>query len=82
MYAINFINGVSPCGNDGLKRLHYKSTKGIMQELSTMRKLGGEIFIVSDFTQKMCEMSPSQLWSYCINNYKMYIRNDQITYKF
>lgn len=82
MYAVGFTCGINPMGNDGLQKLHHKSAKGIMMELSTMRKVIAEIYIVNDFTQKMCEMTNSQLWSYCMNNYRMYIKGDSIKIKF
>lgn len=78
-YAVQFVNGMNPMGNHGLQKLRHKSVYGIFDELESVRKLGGEIFIMSDFTQEMCEMSNSQLWAYCINNYYMYIRHDCIT---
>ena len=81
MYAVGFIQGYSPCGNDGLKKLHNKSVKGIMQELQTMRKVVHEIFVVNDFTQKMCEMNMTELWSYCMNHKIMYIKGDYVTMK-
>ena len=71
MYAVGFINlGVfgmhMPCGNDGLQKLHNKTLKGWQSELQTMKRCVDEIFIVRDFTQKMCEMSQSQLWEHCM----------------
>jgi len=82
MYAVGFIQGYSPAGNNGLQKLHCKSAKGIMQELQTMRKCVHEIYVMHDFTQKMCEMSMTELWSYCMNNKVMYIKGDYITQKF
>ena len=82
MYAVGFTQGINPMGNDGLQRLTHKSPQGIMQELQTMRKIVSEIYIMNDFTQKMCEMSNSQLWIYCMDNYRMYIRGDKITIKY
>ena len=82
MYAIGFTQGYNPMGNDGLRKLSHKSANGIMKELSVMRKVVSEIYIVNDFTQKMCEMTNDQLWIYCMNNYRMYIRGDSIKIKF
>lgn len=82
MYAVGFTQGYNPMGNDGLKRLTHKSAKGIMQELQTMRKIVSEIYIMQDFTQKMCEMTNDQLWIYCMDHYRMYIRGDRITIKY
>ncbi len=73
MYAVGFINlgtlGMhNPCGNSGLQKLHNKTMRGWKSELQTMAKCVDEIFIMNDFTQKMCEMSQSQLWEYCYKN--------------
>lgn len=73
MYAVGFINlGVfgmhNPCGNSGLKKLQYKTMSGWNKELQVMKKNVDEIFIMNDFTQKMCEMTQSQLWEYCYKN--------------
>ena len=73
MYAVGFINlGVfgmhNPCGNNGLQKLHNKTMRGWKSELQTMMRNVDEIFIMQDFTQKMCEMSQSQLWEYCYKN--------------
>lgn len=81
MYAVGFIMGRNPMGNDGLQKLHHKSQKGILQELQTMRKVVSEIFIMRDFTQKMCEMSNDELWAYCNKNYVSYIRGDKYVSK-
>lgn len=82
MYAVGFTQGYNPMGNDGLQRITHKSPNGIMQELQTMRRVVQEIYIVNDFTQAMCEMTNNQLWIYCMNNYRMYIRGDNITIKY
>lgn len=82
MYAVGFTCGINPMGNDGLHKLHHKSAKGIMQELTVMRKVVSEIYIMPDFTQKMCEMNNATLWSHCMNNYLMHIRGDSIRIKF
>ena len=73
MYAVGFINAgnkgmYNPCGNNGLQRLHNKTMRGWKNELQTMKKCVDEIFIVRDFTQKMCEMNQAQLWEYCHRN--------------
>lgn len=72
MYAVGFIYkgnaGFHPCGNDGLKKLHNKTMKGWQSELQTMKRVVDEIYIMSDFTQKMCEMNEGRLWEYCERN--------------
>ena len=72
MYALGFINrnggAYSPCGNYGLQALHNKTMKGWRNELQTMKKTVDEIYIMRDFTQKMCEMSQSQLYEHCCKN--------------
>ncbi len=73
MYAVGFINfghgGMrNPMGNQGLQKLHNKTIRGWQSELQTMKKCVDEIYIMSDFTQKMCEMNQAQLWEYCYRN--------------
>lgn len=70
MYAVGFVNcgngGMrNPMGNNGLQKLHNKTMRGWQGELQTMKKCVDEIYIMYDFTQKMCEMSQEQLWEYC-----------------
>lgn len=50
-----------PMGNDGLQRLHYNSPRGWRQETTPMRFFAYEVFVVSDFTQEMCEMDMDDL---------------------
>lgn len=73
MYAIGFVNCGSagmrkPMGNEGLQILHNKTMRGWSNELQIMKKCVDEIFIMRDFTQKMCEMSQAQLWEHCCRN--------------
>lgn len=75
MYAICVeyyatIGAIVPCGNNGLQKLHNKTRRGWLNETTIMRKnTTGKVYVVSDFTQKMCEMSPSKLADYVQNNY-------------
>lgn len=73
MYAVGFVNIgnkglITPCGNNGLQKLYNKTMKGWRSELQTMMRNVDEIYIMQDFTQKMCEMSQGQLWEYCYRN--------------
>lgn len=75
MYAIcveyyGKFGAIVPAGNNGLQKLHNKTRRGWMSETTTMRRnTTGSVYVVSDFTQKMCEMSPSKLADYVQNNY-------------
>lgn len=66
MYAVgivNFGNGGMrvPCGNHGLQKLHNKTVRGWKTETTTMSKCVDEVWVVSDFTQEMCEMNNGKL---------------------
>lgn len=75
MYAVcveyygNF-GAIVPAGNNGLRKLHNKTRRGWLSETTIMRRnTTGTVYVVSDFTQKMCEMSPRKLADYVQNNY-------------
>ena len=55
---------IIPCGNDGAQRLHNKTRRGWLSETTTLRKMGGTIYVLHDYTQAMCEMSERQLANY------------------
>lgn len=60
---------IVPCGNNGLQKLHNKTRRGWLNETRGMRNsTTGNVYVVSDFTQKMCEMSPRQLADYVQSN--------------
>ena len=66
MYAVGVINlgqlGMHiPCGNHGLQKLHNKTERGWKRETETMHKCVDRVYVVSDFTQKMCEMNNGKL---------------------
>ena len=62
--------GIVPCGNYGLQKLHNKTRRGWLNETQVMRNITtGSVFVVSDFTQKMCEMSATQLADYVSRNH-------------
>lgn len=70
MYAVGIVNignaGTTvPAGNNGLQKLRNKTRRGWMNETTAMRKCVDYVVVVSDFTQKMCEMGPNQLADYC-----------------
>ena len=61
---------IVPCGNDGAQKLRNKTRKGWLSETEFLRKhTTGTVYIVCDFTQKMCEMSPRQLADYVSTHY-------------
>ena len=75
MYAIvveyygNY-GAVVPLGNDGIQKLHNKTRKGWKRETEILRKnTCGNVYVVSDFTQRMCEMSQRQLADYVQTHY-------------
>lgn len=59
-----------PAGNDGMQKLHNKTKRGWISETTAMRKrTTGWVYVVTDVTQKMCEMSRSQLAHYVEGNH-------------
>ena len=54
----------SGTGNDFAQMLHNKTRKGWRMETEQMRKLMGRVYVVHDFTQKMCEMDSVTLANY------------------
>lgn len=75
MYAVcveyyGKFGAIVPAGNNGLKKLRNKTRRGWLSETTIMRRnTTGNVYVVSDFTQKMCEMSPRQLADYVESNY-------------
>lgn len=66
MWAFGLINCgnygmVVPLGNNGAQKLRNKTLRGWKSETSTMQKCVDEVYVLTDFTQKMCEMSERQL---------------------
>ena len=48
---------IVPCGNDGMQKLRNKTRRGWLKETEYLRKnTTGTVFVISNFTQKMCEM--------------------------
>lgn len=74
MYAVAVesfgqMGNLIPCGNDGMQKLHNKTHRGWMKETECMRKrTTGRVYVISDFTQAMCEMEPGQLAEYVCNH--------------
>ena len=72
MWAIRVIHcGIAPddvwttgTGNDFAQMLHNKTRKGWRVETEQMRKLPGRVYVVHDFTQRMCEMDSIMLANY------------------
>lgn len=75
MYAIcvEYFGGygaVVPMGNNGLQRLRNKTMRGWLSETEGMRRnTTGNVYVIPEFTQRMCEMSPARLADYVQNNY-------------
>lgn len=75
MYAITVeyyggYGAIIPAGNDGLQKLRNRTMKGWLSETTGMRmRTTGNVYVIQDFTQAMCEMSPKQLADYVQNNY-------------
>lgn len=55
---------IVPCGNGGAQKLRNKTRRGWLLETEYLRKLGGTVYVVNDFMQDMCEMSPKKLANY------------------
>ena len=61
---------IVPTGNNGLQKLRNKTRRGWLSETECMRRqTTGNVYVINDFTQKMCEMNPSQLADYVQNNH-------------
>lgn len=59
-----------PAGNNGAQKLHNKTIRGWKKETEFMRgHTIGRVYVMKDYTQKMCEMSPRQLAKYVMENY-------------
>ncbi len=74
MWAIAFDNsGIFKCVNDGAQRLHSRTINGIKLETAQLRRnnKGGTVYIMRDYTQKMCEMNNQDLYSFCSRNHIM-----------
>lgn len=75
MYAVcveyyETLGAIVTAGNNGLQKLRNKTRRGWLYETTAMRRnTTGNIYVVQDFTQKMCEMSPSKLADYVQNNH-------------
>ena len=61
---------IVPCGNNGTQQLRNKTRRGWLSETEYLRRnTTGTVYVVSDFTQRMCEMSPKQLADYVMRNH-------------
>ena len=61
---------IVPMGNATQQKLKNKTYKGWLKETEIMRKnTTGNVYILTDFTQEMCEMTPRQFADYVQNNY-------------
>ena len=64
MYAIGIKDGVIRCGNDGMVKLNSTSPRKIIEQTKQLRRKNDAVYIVSYFTQAMCEMSHDKLLVY------------------
>lgn len=64
MYAIGIKDGVIRCGNDGMVKLNCTSQRKIMEQTGQLRRINDAVYLVSDFTQAMCEMPHDKLLAY------------------
>lgn len=64
MYAIGIKNSAIRCGSDGMVKLNSASQRKIMEQTEQLRRLNDAVYIVRDFTQKMCEMLHDKLVRY------------------
>lgn len=65
-YLIGIRNNISPAGNDGTQHTHYVRRAKIDQQgerFATMHKLD-EVWLMNEYTQKMCEMKMSEFVEY------------------
>ena len=75
MYAIvvesyGKYGNIVPCGNDGLQKLRNKTHLGWLKETEFLRRnTTGIVYVISDFTQAMCEMGPKQLANYVMSHH-------------
>ena len=61
---------IVPAGNNGLQKLRNKTIRGWKSETEVLRRnTTGNVYIVKDFTQEMCEMSPHMLADYVQSHY-------------
>ena len=61
---------IVPCGNDGMQKLRNKTRRGWLKETEYLRKnTTGTVFVISNFTQKMCEMDLKTLADYVSCHY-------------
>lgn len=62
MYAIGIKDGVIRCGNDGMVKLKNGiSLRKVMEQTEQLCRTNDAVYIVSDFTQAMCEMPHDKL---------------------
>jgi len=61
---------ICPCGNSGAQATYYKRWSNILKQAEAFRKAerGGSCYFIteSQWTQKVCEMSPHQFANYVI----------------
>ena len=63
-------NNCSGCGNDWTATTEYKRYSKILevaQNLLRWNKRAKSVYLVSNYTQKMCEMNASEFGTYVIN---------------
>lgn len=58
---------IVPLGNSGAQKLRNKTRRGWLSETETLRKMGGTLYIVNNYTAEMCTMSSKQLANYVMS---------------
>ena len=75
MYAVvveyyGSFGAIVPAGNNGIQKLRNKTRRGWKSETEALRRnTTGNVYVVGDFTQEMCEMSPKKLADYVQSHY-------------
>lgn len=72
MYAIGIKDGRIRCGNDGVVKLRNLSPRSVAEQTQTLCRISDAVYIVNDFTQRMCEMPHDALVQYVIKNGRRY----------
>ena len=84
MVFIGFREGIMPCGNTGMTQCPWR-VEWYRQKHAYDFAIGNdldEVFIIENFTQKMCEMNASELRKYVLRNgRKMWDRTSHEQYK-
>lgn len=69
-YLICIKDGVHPCGTDATIITHYKAMRYIRKLATNIKNKRGfdSIYLIEEYTQKMCEMDNATFVDYIENN--------------